>query len=176
MPSVRQILSPAQRLATCCAGAALIEWTLVLPFLLTLGLGFMEFGHALYQYQQIATGVRDAGRYLSRQDIVDESTMPPTIPIELLEKARRLATTGTTDMGGELRVPYWEPGEVSADLSSEDNPEIGAGGEKKYRGGDEVYMVRVTAEVTYEDVGFLDFFGLGPINFNISHMERVIGE
>lgn len=48
-------------------GAALVEFALVLPFLLVLSLMTTELGRAVYQYNCTAKVVRDAVRYLSMQ-------------------------------------------------------------------------------------------------------------
>ena len=166
MLSLRKALRFTKRLGACCAGAALVEWTLVLPFLLALGLGIAEFGHALYQYQQIANGIRDAGRYLARLDD----------PIASLTQAQNLATRGTINTSGPLRVSYWDPEDVTATLIAEANDIDETTGESEYRGGTTINVVEVTTTVVYGDVGFLDFFGLGPITFSLRHQERVIGD
>lgn len=49
-------------------GVALIEFALVLPFLLLLAFITTEYGRALYQYNALAKSVRDAVRFLSIQD------------------------------------------------------------------------------------------------------------
>ena len=48
-------------------GAAMIEFVLMLPFLLLLTIITTEFGRAMYQYNTLAKSVRDASRYLSMQ-------------------------------------------------------------------------------------------------------------
>jgi hypothetical protein len=49
------------------AGVALIEFALVLPFLLLLAFVTIEYGRALYQYNTLAKSVRDAVRFRSVQ-------------------------------------------------------------------------------------------------------------
>lgn len=48
-------------------GVAIVEFALVLPFLLVLTFITTEFGRALYQYNILTKSVRDASRYLSTQ-------------------------------------------------------------------------------------------------------------
>lgn len=48
-------------------GVALVEFALVLPFLLLLTMITTEFGRAMYQYNTLTKSVRDAVRYLSIQ-------------------------------------------------------------------------------------------------------------
>jgi hypothetical protein len=44
-----------------------------------------------------------------------------------------------------------------------------------YRGGNTLYIVQVNTTATYSDLGFLGYFGLGPLVFSASHEERSIG-
>lgn len=48
-------------------GVALVEFALMVPFLLMLTFITTEFGRALYQYNVVVKSVRDAARYLSTQ-------------------------------------------------------------------------------------------------------------
>ncbi|NMM78539.1 TadE/TadG family type IV pilus assembly protein [Acidovorax sp. SRB_24] len=48
-------------------GVALVEFALILPFLLLLSIITTEFGRAMYQYNTLTKSVRDAARYLSLQ-------------------------------------------------------------------------------------------------------------
>ena len=47
-------------------GVAAVEAALAFPFLLALMAGLFEFGSVFYNFELMQTGVRDAGRYLSR--------------------------------------------------------------------------------------------------------------
>ena len=48
-------------------GAALIEFALILPFLLVLTFTVTEFGRAMYEFNLVTKSTRDAVRYLSMQ-------------------------------------------------------------------------------------------------------------
>jgi hypothetical protein len=48
-------------------GTAIVEFALILPFLLLLTFITTEFGRAIYQYNLLTKSVRDAARYLSVQ-------------------------------------------------------------------------------------------------------------
>jgi Flp pilus assembly protein TadG len=50
-------------------GAELIEFALVLPFILLLCLGTIEFGRAYYNYNILTKGVRDGARYAASNRI-----------------------------------------------------------------------------------------------------------
>src|SRR5689334_10767263 len=90
------------------AGAAMVEFSLLAPFLLTLALGVFEFGRFIYQYQMVVEGLRDAGRYIARLD--------PTLQASQ-DSAANLATTGKIDGSGTQRVTGWTSGDISFDVS-----------------------------------------------------------
>ena len=48
-------------------GVALVEFALILPFLLLLSLTAAEFGRAIWEYNTLTKSVRDSARYLSLQ-------------------------------------------------------------------------------------------------------------
>lgn len=48
-------------------GVALVEFALVLPFLLLLSVVAIDFGRAIWEYNTLTKSVRDAARYLSIQ-------------------------------------------------------------------------------------------------------------
>lgn len=171
---VRVLLRSARRLRREENGASLLEMTVVAPVLLTFGLGVFEFSNALYQYHLISGGLRDAARFaagLPMPDpvVVTDSTCnesdPRATPIGC---AKRLAVTGQVASGGTNRVSWWEVGDIEVDYLPLDPPD------PDLRGGNP-YKVVVTTSFVYPDLGFLDFFGLGPINMQTAHEERLYG-
>ena len=148
------------------SGTSLIEAAIVMPFVLMLGVGVTEYGNALYLNQQITTGVSDAARYLAHQDV----------PLDHADKARSLALTGSIT-GGEKRVPDWTDGDITITMLDFANPVDTTTGERPYRGGDPIRVVRVSTDYNYVGFGGLNSFGLGSVlNIGVSHEERVIGE
>ena len=70
-------------------GAALVEFALLMPFMLILTLSVTEIGRAYYQYNTIAKSVREAARYLSvRARNVD------------VDKASNIVVYGNPDITG----------------------------------------------------------------------------
>src|SRR5919109_5535389 len=138
------------------SGAALVEFTILAPFLLTLILGMTEFGRFLYQYQMVLEGLRDAGRYLARLDANDAANQ---------SNAANLATTGTIDGSGDPRVDGWEAGDVAFDPQPVDNT---AG---TYRGAAQIWVIEVSTTFDYADVGFLSALGFDAISIDAAHQE-----
>ncbi len=141
-------------------GAAIVEFTIVLPFLLVLGLGVFEFGNALYGYHVITTGLRDAARFLARQDATATAEA----------NAKQLAVYG--EIGGTTkRLSWWDVGHITIDRRPEDNKD------RLFRGPDTIYTVHVSTNTTYPGLGLFSVIGLAP-TFTIStfHEERYIGD
>ena len=172
-------LCSSRRLRRDENGASLLEMTVVTPFLLALGLGMFEFSNALYQYHLITGGVRDAARFaaglpmpvtVDQNEVCDEND-PRATPLGC---AKRLAVTGQIAAGGSNRVDWWQVDDITITYPALANSDLG-GGLKSYRGGDEIAVVQVTTAFVYSDLGFLDYFGLGPINITTAHEERHYG-
>jgi len=66
-------------------GVAIVEFALILPFLLVLTFITTEFGRAIWQYNTLTKSVRDSARYLSLQT--------PEDPLAIA-KARNLTVYG----------------------------------------------------------------------------------
>lgn len=89
-------------------GVALIEFALVLPFLLLLAFITTEYGRALYQYNTLAKSVRDAVRFLSIQN-----------PETMTAQAKNLVVYGSVTNTGtplafglsddQVKTPEWKP-------------------------------------------------------------------
>jgi Flp pilus assembly protein TadG len=158
------------------SGAALVEFTLVAPLLLTLALGMFAFGRGLYQYQQVVNGVRDAARYLAHQP---SAQLYPTLNSTLQSQAQTLATKGclASCSSVQLRVANWHPADVLFNIAPVSNPSSGngsCGGKSCYRGATTLYEVTATSTVNYQDLGLLDGLGLPSIQFHVRHEERNI--
>jgi hypothetical protein len=128
----------------------------------------------LYQYHLITGGLRDAARFaagLPMPDPVDPSEVtcvnPGANPIGC---AKRLAVFGQIESGGNYRLgdDWWDVGDITVDYVALDPPD------PDLRGGNP-FKVVVSTNVVYDDIGFLDALGLGPIPIATSHEERHYG-
>ena len=145
-------------------GSALIEGAILMPFLLVLVLGVLEFSWLIDQQHLISTGIYDAARYLAR------SANPRDFAIQ--KDAKNLATTGAID-GNTARVRGWTPLDVKVTYGSVNNP-VGGNGLTLYRGGAVVESVTVSTTFTVPSLGFFGFLGLKPPALTVSHQERII--
>ena len=158
-------------------GTALLEGAIVTPVLCILCFGVYEFSNFFYKQHLVSTGVRDAARYLGRAlNPKDPDAPTPITPSysDALPKARNLATRGTTDSSGALRVKGWNPADVSAVLTEFDNPPNELG-QTPYNGPNPIYVVTVSTNFTPASLGFMGFFGFTDPPISVAHQERVLG-
>lgn len=80
-------------LASCCEGAAILEFALILPILLALFAGCFELGRAMLIYQTMHEAVRSGARALARMP--DSTCFPDCTPgAEGARETARMAIAG----------------------------------------------------------------------------------
>jgi Flp pilus assembly protein TadG len=154
-----------RKLLEDASGTAAVEAAVALPMLLLLGSGVFEFSNAIFDHQEIATGIRDAARYLAR-------VQDPTVATSQTY-AKNLAVNGVIT-GGTARVRGWKVGNVTITITQVANPLL-ANGEPTYRGPNPLDIVTVSTAYPYQQIGLLKAFGLPSPTFNVVHSERAIG-
>lgn len=157
-------------------GTSAVEMAIVLPLLVGLALGISEFGRAIQHYHIVVKGVRDAARYLGRVDATCPGGGGGGSVINQTE-AKNLAQYGQLTVGTPL-LSYWtDPNTIAVGVTCLDNS-AGANlcGISPCRQAGPVPIVTVTASVPYDDLGFLSFFGIGPLTFSVSHEQVSVGE
>ncbi|CAN7382649.1 pilus assembly protein [Phenylobacterium sp. LjRoot225] len=144
------------------SGAALVEFTILAPLLISLMCGLAEFGQVLRQYHIMEKGVRDAARYLSRVP-----ANPPCTGIAdpnwgtYVAQARNLAVYGVTSTGTPLFNGWTNTATVSVpDPPCLANPRVN---------GADLPRITVTATAPYADLGLLSVLGVGPLTLTVSH-------
>ncbi len=155
------------------SGAALLELAVVLPVVMSMGFGAIEFGNLIYKDHLIWNGVRDGARYYAGLNY-DASNATQTSANETA--AKNITVTGVTS-GGTARVTGWTTSQVTITYTTVANTSTcGSGGaEQCYRGPDPITMVTVSTSYPYTSLGFMSYLGLGSITLTASHQERIIG-
>ena len=148
-------------------GASLIEATLVIPMLIALVGGVIEFSNFFYQQHKMTTGVRDAARYLARFGAGAYAART--------SDAQNLATTGSFASGGALRVPGWTSITVTPTTVANND---GAGA-PLYRGCPNILIITVSGSAPYTPVmfpgpTFANNLGLAIPTVAAAHSERQI--
>jgi len=164
-----------KRLRSFCLdseGSALVEAALVLPVLVTLVFGVLEFSWFFYQQHLVSMGLRDAARYLARSSA-------PCLTVSsdwLIEEqyARNIATTGVTDGNSPARVKGWQADMVTFACQPIQNT-VESYGLSTYRGAATIYVITASTRFTDSSLGFFELLGLKAPTISVSHAERVIG-
>jgi Flp pilus assembly protein TadG len=157
-------------------GSVLLEFALVLPVLLMLVLGALEFSWFFYQSHVVASGLRDATRYLAK-------TANPAASANQAV-AQHLATTGTV-AGGTSRLVGWTDASVSfcvapngARCASEcgEGAQVvsqatSCGGSRACRNAPPVVVLASTS-FPVQSLGFFHLIGLRSPTLCLWHEER----
>lgn len=160
------------------AGSPILETAVVLPFILILGLGAIEFGYALYQYQMVASGLRTGARFLAR---VPQPNWQDTVPgdsrnFTYEQYAKSLAVIDSAS--GTSRVAGWSMSAVQISINPVGNCVLVQNVcSRALRGGDTIYTVVVSTDFMPTGLGFIAMLGTaGPLRIVAEHQERVIGQ
>ncbi|KLK92639.1 hypothetical protein AA309_13160 [Microvirga vignae] len=146
----------ARNVLECESGAALVEMTVILPVLLILFVGGVEFGRALTYHHAIEKAARDTGRYLSR--------LPEALAFDQT-RARNYFQYGlfTSQLPTQPPAPITRPGQLDSFLV-----------ERATRLSRTNVIVK--ADVRYR-FDLLTFVGLGPeLTFKVQHEQPLIEE
>ena len=148
------------------SGAALAEAAIALPIILVLFSGIFAFGTTLFNAQVLETAARDAARYIAQTNATgaDETA------------ARNIAVYGNTGGAGTARVRGLTAGNVGITYATVNNPITNAStGERTYRAGATVKIVRVEITWVSNAAGFWGMFGASPVTYHAVNRQRVIG-
>lgn len=156
-------------------GAALVEFSLVAPFLLLLAAGLSEFGMMLHQQQILTKSVRDAARFAARTSAAVKSC-PISTQTEwttVSADAKRLAVYGNIAGTGNPILPALN--NVSLVTLSDSCVTPATGWVSPAGAGNNIPVVTVSASVTYAGVGFLGFLGITAPTLTATHSEMWAG-
>jgi Flp pilus assembly protein TadG len=160
-------------------GAALVEFTIILPVLLALFVLLTEGGRVMWYHQLVSKSVRDATRYLTRVATA-EQLCPTTggvnlVPAGYLANARNLAMRGSLDPSQPFLNAIWtDLTTLQARVDCITN-----GG--AYRGASRIPLITVTATVPvdFASARLLTMTGSTPqtlLTFEITDQARHYGE
>ena len=146
-----------KRFFVCDRGAATVEAAIVVPVLLSLGLGAAEAGNMVNEVHEMKSGLAAGARMLARAPA----------PEAVETQAVNLAVTGSADGSGHARVAGWTAAHVEVSYRWVDNS---AG---LYTGDDQIRIVRLDTRRPYVGLRLLTL--AGDINLATSHEERWTG-
>jgi Flp pilus assembly protein TadG len=84
-------------------GLAVVEFVIMLPFLILVALAVTELGRGMYQYNTLSKAVHDGARYLS--DNAMNTVGQISIDSDLELQTKRIVVYGTIDTSGNKVLP-----------------------------------------------------------------------
>ena len=168
-------LHAIRRFLADTSGAALVEFAIMAPFLVVMGLGAAEIGRAIQHHHAVEKSARDAARYLARVP----ASCGGGIAATYIATAKTLAWSGYAD-GTVPILPYWQNPAgnstvtVTVDCFANNSGTI----LNRVNGpsGSAIPLVTVSINVPYQGIGFLGLLGISPFSLGGSHSEVSIGE
>jgi hypothetical protein len=154
------------------SGAAMVEFAISLPMLLLITAVVIEGSRITWTHQAVASGVRDASRYLSRispPNLCDNATDVDNYPTEYGAQAAEIVSARMSAPNAQVL-----PGgvDVISVIPSVDCVDV------DYQVDDvAVVQVRARLQITFPFAGAFDFFGepLAPWVTEISDESRIFG-
>jgi Flp pilus assembly protein TadG len=158
-----------------CDGSALVEATIITPFLLTLLLGVFEFSWYFYNQQLVVAGLRDAARYMTRIELTngngDPCAQKDQNGVLYTADAANIATTAQPAGGGSARVSGWNPADVTISCLSS----AALDNDRYADGSTSMTIIDVTTSFADPSLGLFPALGLKAPLLSFSHQERFIG-
>ncbi|MHA7901441.1 MAG: TadE/TadG family type IV pilus assembly protein [Henriciella sp.] len=157
-------------------GAALVEFTLLMPILFGLVFGLIEFGRATFQHHTAEKGVKAAARFVARAPAPDRCNPSGSAYNSAVASAKTLAQYGALDSSGSPSLSNWtNPSDVNVALTAVSNAP--SGGVRPWRGQcDQIHIVTVSTQFPYNDLGLLKLLGITSLTIQASHQEVFIGD
>lgn len=141
---------------------ATIEAAIVLPFVLVLGMGTIEFGWLMSQIQSVQTTLRDSVRFATRSQLVIAINGTASLPSSV-----------TTTANGMMSAAYSRNGITSWNLSLVLTPIANSTG--AYRGGTNVYRISGSTDFTPASAGLLAIVNITLPRINLHYEARHVG-
>lgn len=143
-------------------GVAMIEAAVVLPFVMVLGLGTIEFGWIMAQIQDVQTSLRDSVRQVTRRQILTAT-----------DGTVSLSSSATTYALGLLDAAFTRNGIETYTRSISLAAIANATG--AYLGGNNVYRIQGTVTFKPASVGLLTMVGISPPSITLHYEARHVG-
>lgn len=161
-----------KQLAKTENGSAAVEFAILLPLLIALTAGCIEFGKALWEQQLLEKGARDAARFASRYP--DLTASPGTIcpsnssanVATVTDVAQNLVLYADPCGSGTPLISNMTPNEISITSTTFDTnttPDVTGP------------LVTVTISVPYAQIGLLGLLGLTPPTLSTTYEQRECG-
>jgi Flp pilus assembly protein TadG len=145
------------------SAVAMMEAAIVLPFVLVLGMGTIEFGWLMSQIESVQTALRDSVRYATRSPLVIASNGTASLPSDANTTANSIMNAAYQRNG----ITSWN---INLALTAIPNT-----GGSLYRGGSNIYRVSGTTDFTPASAGLLEFINITLPRINLRYEVRHVG-
>lgn len=151
------------------SGTALVEFSLLLPLLVSIFAGIVEFGNILQQYHVANKGVKSAARYMAR--VAGDGSCPIGNGWTTNEgDAKYLAQHGSFEATEPFLLSNWQnANQITITVTCIDN--ISGG----FRGNEQIPTVTVSTSFDYADIGLLSFLPGNGVTITATHEQMYIG-
>jgi len=153
------MIKRGQTYLTDISGGIIVEAALILPFLVTAGLGALDASYMMVQNHRLENQLSLAATYISKSDTPDLRETP----------AIQLAVTGDISGQGNPTVKGWKVEDVSIEYLTTSNID-GA-----YRGETAVRTVKLSTRFDYKGFGILSSILPETPTLAASVQERIVG-
>lgn len=167
-------LPPMPRFLARRDGAALVEFSLMLPMLMVLAAGVTEMGLAMHQQHVVTKSVRDAARFAARQFVAAPSCPLSTVGewTTIQSETQQVALRGSLSGSAPLLLSNWS---LASSVTVTDACAAAGTLVSPAGAGANIPVITVSADVPYAGVGFLTLIGMNAFTIRASHSEMWVG-
>jgi TadE-like protein len=162
------------RFAQHTQASASVEFALMVPMLIIMMFGGLEFGHLVWTQHKLADAVRDGARYASRLPVTEVCEgATETITADQIDRVKLVTRTGQlADPAARPSVPGWDDTDVSVTVTCQGFVDTGIYTDL----GEAGPVVRVAASAVPYPALFRGFAGIsGAFRLGASSNAAVIG-
>lgn len=138
-------------------GNVVIEAALILPFLISAGLGAADASYMLLQNHRAESQLTIAATYMSKAHY----------PQNVENQAKNLAVTGVIGSGGTPLIAGWSSQDINIAYKTVDNTS------GSYLGGGSVKVVQISTEIPYSGLGIVNSITRNSIKIKVTVEERL---
>ncbi|WP_287328116.1 TadE/TadG family type IV pilus assembly protein [Mesorhizobium sp.] len=156
-------------------GTALVETALLLPLMVPLTAGVLEFGNLIHKKLLMEAGLSDAARFAARCNS-QLYTQSGLAAINCADIATNIAVFGNAAGTGNARIAGWQKADVTVTIAASGSCHNAVvAGVTQYRSTtSQVCIVRAAGTLDYNDIGMLSLLDIGLITLGGFHEERLI--
>ena len=165
------------------SGAALLEFSLLLPVLVVMMAFIGDISRAVYQFHVAEKGVKSAARYLAR--VPDVTVCAASSFDTFSSNAANMAQRGSFNAQDDFKLSNWQnAADLTISVVCEANAIDAVTNTRPFIGPDQIPVITVSTSFAFDDVGMLNLIKLidgtqsdnSGITIAASHSEVYVGD